>query len=317
MHIGWFEELWLVRRLGGGPPARPDLDAVYDAFEHERGDRDSLPLLRGQEAIDYLERVRMRALELLDRVELEGGDPLRADGYVYGLVVQHEQRHCETILQTLQISQLEVPDPEPSRPACGEGEAIVEAGRFVLGAEEEPWAYDNELPAHEVELDAFAIDRYPVSTGAYAAYLEATGAKRPLYWERDGSGWARRRFGRLEPLPAEEPVRHVSWHDADAYARWAGKRLPSEAEWEKAAKAGVLEAAGTVYEWTSSPLRGYPGFRAFPYREYSQVFFADDYRVLRGASWATAPIVARPSFRNWDYPIRRQIFAGFRCARHP
>ncbi|MDE3025772.1 MAG: SUMF1/EgtB/PvdO family nonheme iron enzyme, partial [Acidobacteriota bacterium] len=208
-----------------------------------------------------------------------------------------------------------LPDPEPARPLCAGGEAVVEAGVFVLGAEGEPWAYDNERPAHEVELPGFAIDRWPVSCGDYAAYVEATGAEPPQFWERDGDGWLRLRFGRREPLPLEEPVRHVSWHEADTYARWAGKRLPSEAEWEKAAKLGLLEGTGALYEWTSSPFRGYPGFRAFPYREYSEVFFGEGYRVLRGASWGTAPVVARASFRNWDYPIRRQIFAGLRCAR--
>jgi iron(II)-dependent oxidoreductase len=316
VHIGYFEELWLVRRLGGDRPRHPEFDDLYDAFSHPRHERDELPLLHGVAAFDYLAQVRERSLEVLDSVDLEAADPRLADGYVYGLVIQHEQQHVETMLQTLQLSGLEIADPEPEPPACGGGEALVEAGPFTLGAEGAPWAYDNELQPSEAALPAFAIDRWPVSNWHYAEYLEATGADPPEFWRRGDGGWARERFGRVEPLEHTEPVRHVSWHDADAFARWAGKRLPTEQEWEKARKAGVLEGTGAVYEWTSSDFRAYPGFRAFPYRQYSEVFFGDEYKVLRGSSWATAPVVARPSFRNWDYPIRRQIFAGFRCARN-
>ena len=120
-------------------------------------------------------------------------------------------------------------------------------------------------------------------------------------------------MGRRDPVDPTQPVIHVSWNEADAFARWAGKRLPTEHEWEAARP--ELEGAERAWEWTSSDFLAYPGFEPFPYPEYSEAFFGDTYKVLRGGSWATHPSVIRPSFRNWDLPERRQIFAGIRCAR--
>jgi iron(II)-dependent oxidoreductase len=336
-HIGWFEELWLLRRVGGRSPLEGRYDDLYDAFAHARGERAGLPILRPAQAREYVADVRAAALEVLDEIALDPGDRLLADGFVFGLVVQHEVQHIETMLQTLQLGDKALPVPGGPAAVAVEGPAsvLVPAGPFVLGAAAEPWAYDNELDAHEVELPAFRLDRTPVTNAAYLAFVEAggygdralwsdegwawrsaEGAEHPLYWSRGGDGWARRRFGHVEPLPADEPVQHVSWHEATAYARWAGGRLPTEAEWEKAATGdyGAEQLLGGVWEWTSSHFLPYPGFEAFPYSEYSEVFFGDEYRSLRGGSWATDPLVARPSFRNWDYPQRRQIFAGFRCA---
>ena len=214
-----------------------------------------------------------------------------------------------------------------------------------------------------MELAPFVIDRYPVSNGRYAEFiadggyhtpawwtdagwawrLEA-GLTAPEFWQPEGSGsWSRLRFGRREDLPLSEPVQHVGFYEASAFARWAGARLPTELEWEAAAAGASLDPAnlgqqqfgprpigavpqtasacgaeqlfGDVWEWTSSAFAPYPGFAAFPYREYSEVFFGDEYSVLRGGSWATDAVAMRSTFRNWDYPIRRQIFSGFRCAR--
>ncbi len=190
---------------------------------------------------------------------------------------------------------------------------VIEAGSYEIGAPADGFAYDNERPRHVVELDTFEIDRTPVTNGAYVRFMEETGAEPPLYWERDAEGWVDTARGRREPVDPAHPVLHVSWVQADAFARWAGKRLPSEFEWEAARP--HLDGVGHGWEWTSSDFLAYPGFEAFPYREYSEVFFGDSHKVLRGGSWATHPRVARPSFRNWDLPQRNQIFSGLRCAR--
>ena len=261
-HIGHFEELWISRRLGGAPPIYPDVDDTYDAFAHEREERPSLELLDTAAAHAYLAEVRARSLAVLEDIELDSEDPLLQGGFAFGLVVQHEQQHVETMLQTIQISALEHEGGQPRVLTGGLGEALVEEGSFVMGTDDEPWSYDNERPAHEAETGTFRVDIEPVSNAEYAAFLDDGGwHEPPLSWERDGDGWARRRFGRVEPVPRNEPVQHVSWEEADAYARWVGKRLPTEAEWERAAKLGVLRGIGSVWEWTSSDFAGYPGFR--------------------------------------------------------
>jgi iron(II)-dependent oxidoreductase len=380
-HIGNQEELWLVRDVGGREPVRTDIDELYDAFQHPRAARPSLPLLGPAEARGYVREVRDKVLDVLSSAKLEGR-PLVERAFAFGMVAQHEQQHDETMLATHQLrSGRPVLDaPPPPRPTGRRlpAEVIVPAGRFTMGTSTEPWALDNERPAHQVHVGAFAIDTVPVTNGAYQRFIAAggyddprwwheagwahrveAGLVAPRFWQRDGDGWLRTRFGVVEPVPADEPVVHVSWYEADAYARWAGRRLPTEAEWEKAARfdpatgrsrrfpwgdeeptddvanlgqrhlrpaevgaypagaspLGVHQLIGDVWEWTGSDLAGYPGFAPFPYREYSEVFFGPEYKVLRGGSFGTDSVACRGTFRNWDYPIRRQIFAGFRCAR--
>ena len=380
-HVGVYEELWLVDALSGARPQDERRMAVYDAFTNPRRTRSGLSLMQRGEVETYRDEVRARALALLDEAELEGEDPLLRDGYVYGLVVQHEHQHSETMLQSLQILpggyRPAMPALPPAVPAASSRDVVsVPAGEYPVGnPRHEP--YDNESPQHVVALDAFRIGRFPVTCGDWLRFIEDGGYEReslwtdegwrwrcqsgeraPKHWRQDASGWQVDRFGHVLPLREDLPVMHVCFHEAQAYARWAGGRLPTEQEWEVAASwdpdrgaarrhpwgdepptsahanldqrmfspapigshpagasaLGCEQMVGDVWEWTSSPFLPYPGFRAFPYREYSEVFFGDEYRVLRGASWAARASVARASFRNWDLPIRRQIFAGLRCA---
>ncbi|HEY7462061.1 MAG TPA: ergothioneine biosynthesis protein EgtB [Gemmatimonadota bacterium] len=357
---------------------------IYDAVANPRAARGRMALPDRPQLLRELRRVRELALERLAADPLDPADPLHADGFVYHLVAQHEAQHQETMLQALGlVADLRYEpvfreSPGPARYTPDTDVVVVPAGPFPLGTARTPLAYDNEQPLHWVELEAFGIDVAPVSNRAYLAFVEDGGYRRPELWSsaglawreaesvehpgawaRDASGaWVERRFGRVRPLALNRPVARVSWYEAEAYARWAGKRLPTEAEWEKAASWDVTTHAkrvypwgdepptadhanldqnlfgpaeigaypkgrsfygchqmlGDVWEWTASDFLPYPGFRAFPYREYSEIFFGSDYKVLRGGSWATSSIVARNTFRNWDYPVRRQIFAGFRCA---
>jgi iron(II)-dependent oxidoreductase len=320
-HIANFEELWLVQTIGGREPLHGDLGRFYDAIENPRRTRGELPILRDAELRAYLADVRERTLDVLDGIDLgdDAEDPLLRGGFVYEMLLAHEHQHNETMLQLLQMIERYEPVPAAAEPAAepvsdGPEMVLVEGGEHPIGAPPEGFAYDNERSRHTVELAPFEIDRTPVANGAYVQFMEETGAEPPMYWERDGKeGWVRNAMGRVEPVDPAHRVIHVSWDAADAFARWGGKRLPTEQEWE-AAHADV-QAIGQVWEWTSSDFLPYPGFEAFPYREYSEVFFGDTYKVLRGGSWATHRSVVRPSFRNWDLPQRRQIFAGLRCAR--
>jgi iron(II)-dependent oxidoreductase len=322
-HIAAYEDLWLAHRHGGLELLRPELAALYDAFETPRAVRGEIEALAADDAREYMAAVSARVADVL----AERGV---GDGVLCEMVLRHELQHCETMRQTLAIAGL-LPAEEQARLGGpldprepGEGWLALPAGSFAMGARAEGFAYDNERPRHTVELPAFQLARRPVSNASWMRFSEGGGYERREWWSREGWAWKEEHDITHHRAVAaghpEAPVCHVSWFEADAFARAHSARLPSEAEWERAATwtqqtGEELAGIGRVWEWTSSHFGGYPGFVPFPYREYSQVFFGEAYRVLRGSSWATDQRVASLTFRNWDLPQRRQIFAGVRLAR--
>jgi len=390
-HIAHFEDVWLVQNIESGGSGTEGLSGIFDPFSNPRAVRGGLPLPTIDDCRRLLAEVRARTLAKLAEVDLDSDRPLLRDGYVYHMVAQHEYQHNETILQTLQLKQGEayhparrIPLPE-ARPLEGEtacdplGNMVRFPGGMVeIGTDDQAEAYDNERPLNRQRIRPFWIDQAPVSNGQYLKFIAAGGYERPefwseagwawrtreklvapMYWHREADQWRTRYMDRVTPVDPEVPVCHVCYYEAEAFARFAGKRLPTESEWEAAASwdpasgakqkfpwgnqeptpelanldqlgfepapigaypknlspIGCYGMIGDVWEWTSSDFSGYPGFQSFPYREYSEVFFGAEYKVLRGGSWATRPGAIRNTFRNWDYPIRRQIFSGFRCAR--
>ena len=383
-HIAHFEELWLVRNLEG-PVEFGEMPGIYNPFENPRRVRGALQLPTLDECRVLMQEIRSRVIERMSHVRYDSDDELLRDGYVYAMVLQHEYQHGETILQTLQLKQgmpYRAPRahtlPVPRHTADRHAVARFGGGPVRVGTDDRSAAYDNERPQHDIDLAPFSIDVFPVSNGDYLDFMRAGGYERrdlwsesgwawrnesqveaPKHWLRDGDDWCVRVMDRVTSVDASLPVCHVCHHEAEAFARFVGKRLPTELEWEVAAgwnpdsrrmqafpwgdepaaparanvdqlsfataplgayesnwsPIGCYGMIGDVWEWTSSDFQPYPGYRTFPYPEYSEVFFGSEYKVLRGGSWATRPGVVRNSFRNWDYPIRRQIFAGFRCAR--
>jgi iron(II)-dependent oxidoreductase len=302
-HVGWFQEWWCLRNAREERASiLPNADRLYNSATVAHDTRWELPLPSFRDTLAYRDEVTER---LMDRVK--GG---KADPYFVQLAVRHEDMHAEAFHYTRHT--LGYPSPHEKagpQPAGVAGDREYGGGAFRLGSRpDEGFVFDNEKWSHPVVLAPFRISRRCVTNAEYAEFVKAGGTP-PRYW-RDAM---LRRFDRWVERAPDEPVMHVSWHEAQAYCRFAGRRLPTEAEWEHAAVNG-LEGTGQVWEWTSSEFLPYPGFVRDPYKEYSEPWFAT-HKVLRGGSFATPARIARPRFRNFYTPERADIFAGFRtCA---
>jgi formylglycine-generating enzyme required for sulfatase activity len=389
-HIAFTEAYWILERYAGLAPVYPQYRQLFAADGLPKCDRQNLPPI--EIVREYLETVRTQVLGYLEIAPLETQERL------WRWLIQHESQHSETIVFVLQLlgcdrggfyAQLNLPNPEsdppyppippPSAPPLkrekrGKNPFIqnpktddmvtIPAGEFEMGSDAID-AQDNERPAHRVYLDTYRLDRYPVTCAQYREFMAAGGYQNQQFWSEQGWQW-------LQENPVSQPlywsdssdwdnhpVCGVSWYEAEAYARFVGKRLPTEAEWEKAASwddrnaqkllypwgnrepnakfynydtlvghttpvnaypsgqsaYGCYDMLGNVWEWTASWFVGYKGFEPYPYRGYSQTYFDNQHRVLRGGSWATCSWAMRSSFRNWYHPGVRQILAGFRCAK--
>ena len=319
-HIAYTESLWIAEHLAGQPCAFPEYRQLFSADGLPKAERENLPALR--EILSYLEEVRSQTLKLLSEHNSPAEIPL------WHWLIQHESQHAETISIVLALHQIRdesskkesLNNLQPVQPDLSLPKTIcVPTGHFMQGSDA-PVAIDNEKPARVVWLDSYSIDRYPVTCQQYQHFIEAGGYREPRWWTAEGWQWkcsAQVQAPLYWPADASDsctPVCGVSWYEANAYARFVGKRLPTESEWEQAAKAGWIETTGNVWEWTDTWFDAYPGFRPFPYAGYSQTYFDQAHRVLRGGSFATPKWALRESFRNWYHPYRREMFAGLRCA---
>lgn len=376
-HIGRTEEYWTCHKGCGRPLLDDALSFLFaDLPENPKDARVNLP--SRAEIVRYLHETRLRSETALREADLGSPDRILAQGFAWDFAVQHECQHQETIAEMLQLI---AKDQGPTRPKgepptwrsdLDEDRIEIPGGRFFMGTDS-PLVYDNERNAHAVDVAGFRLNRFPVTAYQWTLFMDDGGYDRPDLWTKEGWEWRDRDraicpeywfqsggswaiYGPEGPrwIEPDEPASSLSWFEADAYARWAGRRLPSEEEWEYAAAGarsatypwgevlpdpetanfgqrdwrptpvghrpngaswcGVEDLAGGVWEWTSSPFLPYPGFEAFPYDGYSKDHMQGAHRVCRGGSWSTAAPILRCTFRNWYVPTYRQGFLGLRLA---
>ena len=348
-HIGWFQERWIARNMHRHqgreadptasrlPSVEPQADPWWDDVQVPQERRGTLSLPTLEQTRAYLMETLETTLELLEKTP--DTDPAL---YFFRLALCHEDMRGESLIQLAQSLgcplDIALPGAMAQRPPL-----LVPQARWMLGSPEVPgFSFDNERAAHAVDVPEFEIDAQPVSWAQYVEFVDDGGYDRSELWLPAGWEWLQSqsagqgarapryveqigvasgavmqtRFGSPRRMLGGQPVMHVSWWEADAWCRWAGRRLPAEVEWELAAHTAARRGFrwGTVWEWTGSTARPYPDFAPDPWRNYSQPCFGS-HKVLRGASFATRERMKHPRFRNFQPPQCDQLFAGFRsCA---
>jgi iron(II)-dependent oxidoreductase len=369
-HLGTFEEYWLLQKVGGQSSVNPSFQRIFDPIKTPRENSTDLPTK--SEMLEYLNQIRENVRGVLDKFDFAAEDVILRNGYVFDLVHQHELQHQETLAYLFHLlptdKKVQSPKSKAQSPKQPDSSFIlrpssfeIAAGNFIVGATSNEFAYDNEMPAHETFIPAFKLDRYLTTNREFAEFIHERGYQQkefwseegwqfrekenlnhPLYWQDVDNDWQIRTMFTEKSLTelAEFPVYGVSFYEAEAYANYRGKRLPTEFEWEKAAslephnlencnfgwKFGettpvnrfdnetFADLSGNLWEWTSSDFAAYPDFKAFPYEDYSEAWFDGDHKVLRGGSFVTSKEMLRPTFRNFFRRPFRIAFAGIRLA---
>jgi iron(II)-dependent oxidoreductase len=271
-HIATYEEYWILQQCKGDPPRFAEYSQFFSPVETPKSSRRNLPPRAAIMA--YVEDVRREVVHYLERVPGRAAHQLLRDGYIIRNVVQHECQHCETIALVLHMQERDRPAKPLLTPTTVAPTEMVQlaSGAFRMGRDPHGDWYDNEVPAHGVFVDAFLIDIHPVTNAQFAGFIGAGGYDTPCWWSSEGWAWRRSRgveapqywrranggwwttgfFGEGVLAP-DAPVMGVSWYEADAYARWIGRRLPTEAEWEKAAAWDAVTNRGRLYAWGEAP----------------------------------------------------------------